>query len=159
MDVFEKERGIMNAITMLTDDHQKLRPFLRKLAQSCHEQSQQEVNTALDMAKAALTGELDRHIDLEDTLVFPLLAQSIGSEMVQTFIDDHRQIQSIRDQLYSADSLMRRSLTLALDGMLQDHLDREENMLFPAAESQMAPKTLELEPNEHIMPPDNDKGP
>ena len=137
----------MNAVTLLTQEHQKLRPFLRRMAQACDKENQDALNTVLEMAKTALNADLDQHIDLEDNRVFPHFAQYIGSDMVRMFIDDHRQIQSVRDTLYSAETPCRRSLALALDEMLQEHLDREENMLFPAAENEMPLEALELEPD------------
>ena len=78
-------------------------------------------------------------------MVFPRFAQSIGAEMVEVFIDDHREIQSMRDRLYSADTSERHSLALALEEMLQEHMDREEHMLFPAATNEMKRELLELE--------------
>ncbi len=143
--VLLERRGSMNAIALLTQEHEKLRPFLHSIAEACSEKNTGALNQALDAAQRTLSVDLDHHIGLEDTVVFPRFAQSIGAEMVEVFIDDHREIQSMRDRLYSADTSERHSLALALEEMLQEHMDREEHMLFPAATNEMKRELLELE--------------
>lgn len=135
----------MNAIMVLTEEHQKLRPFLYRLEQAVQESGESNLHDALGASRQALGKDLDHHILLEDAKVFPNIAQYLGQDMIQAFVDDHRQIQNVRDRLYSSPKNQQRSLTETLVDLLQDHLAREENMLFPSAEQAMAPEELELD--------------
>lgn len=135
----------MNAIRVLTEEHQKLMPFLNQLRRAADQGDDGQLSQALKASRTALNEDLDHHIALEDDTVFPRIAQHLSPDMVLAFIEDHRQIQSARTKLYTASGEDRRSLALTLEELLQDHLAREENMLFPAAENAMSQDELEIE--------------
>lgn len=135
----------MNAIVVLAEEHQKLRPFLNQIRTAADHGNDDTLNDAIKVAHEALNEDLDRHISLEDDDVFPRIAEHLSPAMVQAFIDDHREIQRVRDKLYATRGNESRSLALTLEELLQDHLEREENMLFPAAESNMTQQELDID--------------
>ncbi|MDA8192778.1 MAG: hemerythrin domain-containing protein [Thermaerobacter sp.] len=136
----------MNAITMLITEHENLQAFLDRIDQACRQREEHALGVALADARGALGPELDRHILLEDANVFPRIARHLSPDMLQAFSDDHVAIQATRDRLYAPFNGPRRPLAETLLDLLRNHLAKEENMLFPAAQELMTPEELEWEP-------------
>lgn len=134
----------MNALILLTEEHQVLRPFLARLRQAANSGPEQELALALAAAKTALGEDLDHHIALEDEQLFPLIARSLGEGLIVPFVDDHRRIQQVRNTLYAAPGSQARTLALTLEDMLGDHLAREEEILFPSAQEALSAHALEV---------------
>jgi len=83
---------------------------------------------------------LNLHIEAEDDHLFPQIAEMIGEAMVSVFVDEHVQIKALRDQVYER---MAQGGT-DFDGctelceLLADHMQREDQVLFPAARGVLA---------------------
>jgi hemerythrin-like domain-containing protein len=83
---------------------------------------------------------LNIHIEAEDEHLFPQIAEMIGEGMVSVFVDEHVQIKALRDQVYER---MAQGGT-DFDGctelceLLADHMQREDQVLFPAARGALA---------------------
>lgn len=83
---------------------------------------------------------LNIHIEAEDEDLFPQIAEMIGEGMVSVFVDEHVQIKALRDQVYER---MAQGGT-DFDGcaelceLLTDHMQREDQVLFPAARGALA---------------------
>ncbi len=130
----------MAALTTLLDEHETLRPFLGRLRTAAETGTDDEIGQAVAAAERALCQDLDRHIDLEDHEFFPEIADLLHASIVEPFVEDHRAIEQARDALYlqtaQGDDLRRKCLTLC--SLLESHLLREEEMLFPMYRSAQA---------------------
>ena len=130
----------MDALTTLLDEHQALRPFLDRLRAAAETGSEAEIALAAAAAERALCQDLDGHINLEDHEFFPEIAALLHSSIVEPFVEDHRAIEQARDALYlqraQGDDLRRQCTTLCT--LLESHLLREEEMLFPMYRSASA---------------------
>ncbi len=124
----------MNAVPTLIEEHATLLPYLVELRRAAQGGSDQELAAAIAQAAKALGPDLDGHISLEDDDFFPKVAAHLDPMVVQPFVQDHREIEQVRDAVYlgkAADAALRKDC-LTLCGLLEDHIAREEQMLFPA---------------------------
>jgi iron-sulfur cluster repair protein YtfE (RIC family) len=92
---------------------------------------------AVEACSAKLREPLDSHIIQEDTILFPSYANVSGGDgLVSQFIDEHRQILALRDDLLRACESGDGETTVKVAGtlaeLLGDHMRREDMMLFPA---------------------------
>ncbi len=95
------------------------------------------LRSAIKACSAKLREPLDSHIVQEDTILFPSYAKASGGDgLVSQFVDEHRQILALRDDLLraceSADAETTVRIAGALAELLGDHMRREDMMLFPA---------------------------
>ncbi len=121
----------------LSAEHEELLPRVDELV-GLAEARNAKLGTTIEELKDLLGEALDTHIGNEDDIVFPAYAESSGNEtLVQQFLDEHREIQSLRDELTAlaasgADAQGLASVTLRLADILHSHMQREDMMLFPA---------------------------
>jgi hypothetical protein len=59
--------------------------------------------------RAALTGELDAHIALEEEVVFMLIEQAVGEEFVAPFRSEQTEIRVLRDEMLAGAAIRRRT--------------------------------------------------
>ncbi len=95
------------------------------------------LRSAIEACSAKLREPLDSHIVQEDTILFPSYAKANGGDgLISQFVDEHRQILALRDDLLraceSADAETTERIAGALAELLGDHMRREDMMLFPA---------------------------
>ncbi len=121
----------------LATEHADMLPCTAHLSALATEKSP-ELHAALDRCWPVLTGALDAHIEAEDTVLFPALANEVGDGITGLFRDEHREIEALRASLRAArldgDDLERvSSIALRLAELLGSHMNREDAMLFPSA--------------------------
>ncbi len=132
------ESQVIELIDQLSAEHAELLPHVDELA-GLAEARDQGLSQAIEGLAALLGEALDAHIAQEDDVLFPAYAEETGNEgLVQQFVEEHREIQSLRDELraLAADggaALRLASITLSLADLLHSHMEREENVLFPSA--------------------------
>lgn len=131
-------------LRLLTDDHERLLPVLTRLKLAAEQNETRELDHVLNVNRVELHDELDKHIGLEEDSVFPRLAGYLSRDLLAPFYDDHREIQATRDRLYASGQDSRRVLVFALTDLLRSHIEREENMLFPAARNALPHAQLEF---------------
>lgn len=95
---------------------------------------------ALAAGEEALGKALTVHSEVEDGELFPRIAPMIGEGMVSLFVEEHVRIRALRDQVYGR----MEGGGADFDGcaelcdLLADHMEREDNVLFPAARGVLA---------------------
>ena len=98
------------------------------------------LQSALAASEQIFGKALNVHSETEDVDLFPQLAPLIGDEMVSMFVQEHVRIRALRDQVYRR---MRQG-EADFDGcaelcdLLGDHMDREDQVLFPSARGLLA---------------------
>jgi iron-sulfur cluster repair protein YtfE (RIC family) len=126
-----------NVFTRLSDEHDTLLPLIVEIQTAAEAQDTTVLLAKLLAGRAALTGELDAHIALEEDVAFSIIGQAIGEEIVAPFRTEHTEIRELRDAvLAQADSGGRVSFSLCLQlcDVIQAHMQREDLMLFPSAQ-------------------------
>ncbi len=128
---------IAPVLDKLAAEHTDMLPCTTHLAALATGKSS-ELRAALDRCWPVLTGALDAHIEAEDTVLFPAVADALGDGITGMFRDEHREIEALRSSLRAArldgDDLDRvSSIALRLAELLGSHMTREDAMLFPSA--------------------------
>ncbi len=125
-------------IDKLATEHADMLPCTAHLAELAAARSP-EIRAALDRCWPVLTGALDAHIDAEDEVLFPAVAQAVGDEGVTAlFREEHREIRALRSALGTArqeggDLERLSAAALRVADLLNTHMTREDAMLFPSA--------------------------
>jgi len=90
---------------------------------------------ALAAGEEALGAALTTHSEVEDEELFPRIAAMIGEGMVGHFIEEHVRIRALRDQVYERMGQGGADFDgcAELCDLLADHMEREDQVLFPAA--------------------------
>jgi hemerythrin-like domain-containing protein len=75
------------------------------------------------------------HSETEDNDLFPQLAELIGEGLVGVFVEEHVRIRALRDQVYERMGRGEADFDgcAELCDLLDSHMDREDQVLFPAA--------------------------
>lgn len=127
--------SLVTLIDSLGAEHRTLLPELARLAEEAAAPA--ESLKAVFAQVAPLLGlPLDEHIANEDRKLFPAYVAAGGDEgILAFFIEEHRDILSLRDRLAAAiagaDIGEARSLVEQLTDTLSSHMNREDEMLFP----------------------------
>ena len=123
----KQERGT-NIFQLLKQDHQTVTSLI------------EEIRNADPQNKEFLCGrletELNQHMDIEEKYVYPILLDFEEiAELIQDAYTDHDSIKEILEQMRSQDvgSEEWESNFLALEDAKEDHVDMEENEIFPQA--------------------------
>jgi hemerythrin-like domain-containing protein len=101
-------------------------------------------DVALKGALAAGADELGTaltvHSQTEDDDLFPQLAEMIGEGLVGVFVEEHVRIRALRDQVYERMGQGEADFEgcAELCDLLSSHMERENQVLFPAARSVLA---------------------
>jgi hemerythrin superfamily protein len=123
----EKERP-MNAIQMLKDQHREVEELFSKLEQSPDD-------TDIEVIFERIADALTLHTALEERHFYPM-AQAADANLVERSLEDHAQVKALLGRLQAldvADDDFEEKLQ-ALKQMVEDHVEEEENTLFPEVE-------------------------
>ncbi|HAR42859.1 MAG TPA: hypothetical protein DCS07_09565 [Bdellovibrionales bacterium] len=115
----------MNAIELLKSDHRKVQAFFDEMDQT-------EETTLKRRGFMQLKKELDLHMYLEETFVYPLFAETDGLvDLIEDSFDDHQEIRSLLnlDGVRTDEELDDRVDELM--DVVQEHVATEESQLFP----------------------------
>ena len=124
-------------IDALSAEHRALLPELARLAQEATA-SAESLKTAFERIAPLIGLPLDEHIANEDRELFPAYAACGGDAGILAFFTaEHGEILALRNRLVAAiedsdDIEAARSLAEQLSDTLSSHMNREEEMLFPA---------------------------
>jgi iron-sulfur cluster repair protein YtfE (RIC family) len=141
-----KKKMSTDVLTRLSDEHDTLLPIIVEIQAAAEVQDKAVLIAKLVAGRAALTGELDEHITLEEDVAFPIIGQAVGEEIVTPFRTEHTEIRGLRDAILAqADSGSAPfNLCLQLCDLIQSHMQREDMMLFPSARDALDTEALEM---------------
>ena len=129
---------LLHLIGQLEHEHDEVRAALARLGELAADAELAEVTAVVGDLAPVLVAGLDQHSGTEDTVLFPALAEGLGGA-AEVFAAEHVDIRAWRDQLYRAATVEERLAAGAeLRELLQGHMEREENMLFPSARDVLA---------------------
>lgn len=136
----------VNVLTRLSDEHDILLPLIVEIQAAAEAQDKDILVSKLRYGRAALTNELDTHIDIEEHVAFDIIGHAIGEEIVTPFRTEHTEIRALRDEILAqADSgYAPFNLCLQLCDLIQSHMQREDMMLFPSAWDVLDEETLDV---------------
>lgn len=125
----------VNLLARLSDEHDTLLPIIIEIQAAAEAQDKVALFDELKTGRVALTQELDDHITLEEEEAFSLIGQSLGEEIVMPFRTEHTEIRALRDEVLSKTDagIAPFDLCLQLCDLIQEHMQREDRMLFPSA--------------------------
>ena len=130
-----RPRGAL--IDALSAEHRALLPELARLAQEATG-SPESLKAAFERIAPLIGLPLDEHIANEDRELFPAYAACGGDAGILAFFtEEHVEILALRNRLLAAvqdngDIDTVRSLAEQLADTLSSHMNREEEVLFPA---------------------------
>ncbi|SNB45711.1 hemerythrin domain-containing protein [Geobacter sp. DSM 9736] len=113
---------------ILKQDHRTVTSIMEEIRDA--EQAQKEALCS------RLENELNQHMNLEEKYVYPILLDFEElSELIQDAYTDHDDLKDILEQMADQDvgSEEWESNFLALEDAKEDHVDTEENEVFPQA--------------------------
>ncbi|HEX9035416.1 MAG TPA: hemerythrin domain-containing protein [Ktedonobacterales bacterium] len=125
----------MDILSRLSQDHEELRALLAGIEAAAETQDSAALIARLDSSRAALTRDLDAHIDVEEAEAFDAIASALGDGLVAPFYEDHIEIKAARDVIYAelARGQTPYEAALRLCALIDSHQRREDLMLFPSA--------------------------
>lgn len=94
----------------------------------------------------AIADAMDKHAAIEEELLFPKLRPYLGEQMgpVQVMEFEHKEIRKILEALEKAnDPRLIQAESSKFIILLQDHIAKEEHVLFPLAEEVLEKSVLE----------------
>lgn len=132
-------RGLIVLIDRLESEHVQVRDALKGIGAVEHGDGV-ALRRALEAGFEILGTGLDDHSRDEDEDLFPRIGAMIGDAMVGAFVEEHVRIRALRDQVYES---MRKGVAdfegcAELFDLLGDHMEREDQALFPSARSVLA---------------------
>jgi hemerythrin-like domain-containing protein len=134
-----------DVLARLSEEHETLLPLIKDIETAAGRQALEAHDmpallAQLAAGRQALTTELDAHIALEEDDAFALIEQAMGEGFVAPFRSEHREIRALRDQVLAGADAGRVpvSLCLQLCDLIQEHMQREDTMLFPSARNAIA---------------------
>ncbi len=134
----DKADKTMDAITLLTQDHKKVKELFRKF----EELGKRGVKSKQKVAEQ-IRHELVVHTAIEEEIFYPA-AQDHAEEMVAEAIEEHnvvdRLLLEIRD-LSPEDEAFEAKMTVMMENV-EHHADEEENELFPTVKRTMGMEML-----------------
>ena len=136
----------IDVFTALSQEHEMLLPLILDIQSAAEATDIPALVEKLITGRQALTTELDAHIALEDDGAFVSVEEALGKEVVLPFRLEHNEIRTLRDQMLAGADAGRVSIDLCLQfcDLLQEHMQREDAMLFPSAYNALHPQTLEM---------------
>lgn len=127
----------MDIFTQLSDEHATLLPIIEAIQAAAEKGKSETLLSLLAAHRAALAGDLNAHIALEEEDAFSLAEQAVGTDIVETFREEHTEIQALRDELFAQaeQAEVSFSLCLQLCDLIRTHMLREDGMLFPSVKA------------------------
>jgi hemerythrin superfamily protein len=129
----------MNALDLLTDDHQKVKQLFQQAQQIQDNQQKKEMFDKIDM-------ELAIHADIEETIFYPALEEHDAfKEMVQEARQEHEDVEQLLleiEDLATEDTDFSSQLA-ELEETVEHHVAEEEGEMFPKIREIFDEGTLE----------------
>jgi hemerythrin superfamily protein len=129
----------MNALDLLTDDHQKVKRLFEQAQQIQDNQQKKEMFDKIDM-------ELAIHADIEETIFYPALEEHDAlKEMVREARQEHETVEQLLleiEDLATEDTDFSSQL-VELEETVDDHVAEEEGEMFPKIREIFDDVTLE----------------
>lgn len=130
----------MNAIELLTQDHEKVSELFEKF-----KENEDGDNTALF---EKINAELETHTHIEETIFYPKLVEEGDEELkkiVLEGIEEHRQVKMFLRELASLadDSEKFNPKLKVVVEDVEHHVEEEEGEMFPLVEDQFDSDVLE----------------
>ena len=124
----------MDIFTQLSNEHTTLSPIIESIRAAVEAGEKITLLAQLAMNRAALSGELDAHIALEENEAFHRAEEAVGTDIVATFREEHTEIQALRDEMLAQAQAGTISFSLCLQfcDCIEVHMLREDAMLFPS---------------------------
>ncbi len=121
-------------IERLEREHSEVREALASAGPLAESRAWEGFRAALAACAAVLGEGLDEHSKAEDAILFPLISEMLGHDLVDVFTAEHVQIRALRDVVYGQEADAQRVRAfIELGELLGSHMDREDGALFPAA--------------------------
>lgn len=129
----------MNALELLSEDHQKVAELFSQVEESDSESAHLSL---FEKIKA----ELETHTHIEETLFYPMLEEYEElKEMVLEAYEEHKQVKTLLreiSQLAKGSDLLDAKLKV-LQENVEHHVEEEEDELFPQVEDVIEEEELE----------------
>ena len=129
----------MNALDLLTDDHQKVKQLFQQAQQIQDSQQKKETFDKIDM-------ELAIHADIEETVFYPALEEHDAfKEMVREARQEHEDVEQLLleiEDLATEDTDFSSQLA-KLEETVEHHVAEEEGEMFPKIREIFEEGTLE----------------
>jgi hemerythrin superfamily protein len=129
----------MNALDLLTDDHQKVKKLFEQAQQIQDNQQKKEMFDKIDM-------ELAIHADIEETIFYPVLEEHDAfKEMVREARQEHENVEQLLleiEDLATEDTDFSSQLA-ELEETVEHHVAEEEGEMFPKIREIFDDETLE----------------
>ncbi|MCX6023084.1 MAG: hemerythrin domain-containing protein [Chloroflexi bacterium] len=130
----------MNAITLLKDDHQRVRDLFREI------QSASAGTPRQNMMEQVLM-EIAVHSRLEEEMFYPAVRAANGTMqgVVSQYYDEHHVIDQLDEDLkrLSPDDRNFAEKFQRLRSLTEEHMDDEERRLFPEATNRLGAQEVE----------------
>ncbi len=134
----------MDIVTLLIEDHQKMKAELAIISQDVDSPNTRE-------RTRRFIAHYEAHESIEENILFPalklLLNENSDGEWLTDLMSDHREMWTMMDHM--VDSLNDKEIGLVRDEVItfqrffQLHLHEEENILFPGVKKMLEPKMLQ----------------
>lgn len=146
--------AVLDPIAILYAEHDEGLKALQRMSDAAHKLKADgwspEVVTALKESAAFINGEIRRHNEKEETVLFPQLRGAIPYGPVDVMLAEHRQLWTLEDHLKElldgpqTERSRRDLVSTALDivDLLSEHIAKENNILFPMARSVLSPTQM-----------------
>ena len=139
----------MNVITLLTNDHRTVEALLERYRSATNEAKRPLLDE--------ITRELTKHMDAEESVLYPLLRTSIprGEELMAEAVEEHKKAKGLLAELQSteAGSFDMDSRVATLRGAIQHHVREEEKSLEDALLEELGDQIEDAKRAAPEMPP------
>jgi len=127
--------SLLLLIDQLESEHVDVLHAVAMLRPSIETHDEVALKGALAAGGEALGAALTKHSEVEDQDLFPRIAEMIGEGMVSHFVEEHVRIRALRDRVYERMGQGAADFDgcAELCDLLADHMDREDQVLFPTA--------------------------
>ena len=129
----------MNALDLLTSDHDKVKQLFQQAQQIQDNQQKKEVFDKIDM-------ELAIHADIEETIFYPALEEhEVFKEMMREARQEHEHVEQLLleiEDLATEDTDFSTQLA-ELEDTVEHHVAEEEGEMFPKVREIFDERTLE----------------
>lgn len=121
---------------VLVDDHLRVKRLLTN-----YEQSPWRLDLALNVCD-----ELKMHATIEEEIFYPALRDSVDGRLADESEDEHAQVEEIMaavEDMDPGDPALERTMRM-LRAAFTKHIDKEENVVFPKANVDLADDLLDM---------------
>jgi hemerythrin-like domain-containing protein len=127
-------------IDRLESEHDAVLDAVALIRSAVEERDDVALKGALAAGADELGTPLTVHSETEDNDLFPQLAAMIGEGLVNVFVEEHVRIRELRDQVYERIGQGEADFEgcAELCDLLSSHMERENQVLFPAARGVLA---------------------